>query len=292
MQRYFIQPEQFGADTVTITGDDAHHLIRVMRAKEGDRVIVSDGMSREARVVVRSLEGGQAVADIEELLALENEPAVDVWIAQSLPKGDKLELVIQKGTEIGASRFIPFTSERTVVQWDAKKEGKRLERLQKIAKEAAEQAHRNRVPEVSGVLSWKQLLQLVPDVDAAWFCYEKQNTQQLRSLIREAVASSGQPQAAETSLAGEAVAVTDSERPVDADAQAGGEAASSAASRRLRLLLIVGPEGGFTEKEAEAAEAAGCRAVSLGRRILRTETAAMVGLTCILYESGEMGGME
>jgi len=264
MQRYFIQPEQFSADMVTITGDDAHHLIRVMRAKAGDRCIVSDGANREAVVVLRSLEGGQVSAEVETELPMDREPSVDVWIAQSLPKGDKMELVIQKGTEIGATRFVPFTSERTVVQLDGKKEGKRLERWQKIAKEAAEQAHRNRIPSVDAVRGWKELLQLAAEADAAWFCYEKQDVQELRAQIRAALQGRMGPEAAET----------------------GG----THAAVRPKLLLIVGPEGGFSEREADEAERAGCRAVSLGKRILRTETAAMVGLTCILYESGEMGG--
>lgn len=257
MQRYFISPELFSETLVTIAGDDAHHLIRVMRGKAGDQVIVSDGVNREALVRLREPEKDRVVADIVQWLPMSNEPAVEVWIAQSLPKGDKMELVIQKGTEIGAGRFIPFVSERTVVQLDAKKEGKRLERWQKIAKEAAEQAHRNRVPSVEPPLSWKQLLELAKEADAAWICYEKEEGLQLKQRIQEALSG----------------------------AEAGGSD-----KRKIKLLLIIGPEGGFTEKEVEAAEAAGCRSVSLGRRILRTETAAMVGLTCILYETGEMGG--
>lgn len=257
MQRYFIAPEQFTEAMVTISGDDAHHLVRVMRAKEGEQVIVSDGESREALVRIRELDKDQVTADIVELLSMNHEANVEVWIAQSLPKGDKMETVIQKGTEIGAARFIPFISERTVVQLDAKKEGKRVERWQKIAKEAAEQAHRNRVPVVDTPLTWKALLQQAGLADAAWICYEKENGLQLRQQIQAALASR---QEAETPTG------------------------------KIKLMLIVGPEGGFSEREVEAAEAAGCRSISLGKRILRTETAAMVGLTCILYESGEMGG--
>ncbi|SFL33258.1 16S rRNA (uracil1498-N3)-methyltransferase [Paenibacillus sp. 1_12] len=258
MQRYFIAPEQFTESMVTISGDDAHHLVRVMRAKEGEQVIVSDGESREALVRIRQLDKDQVIADIIELLPMNHEADVEVWIAQSLPKGDKMETVIQKGTEIGAARFIPFISERTVVQLDAKKEGKRVERWQKIAKEAAEQAHRNRVPVVDTPLSWKALLQQAELADAAWICYEKENGLQLRQQIQAAL----------------------SNRHED-----------GTGTNKIKLLLIVGPEGGFSEREIEAAEAAGCRSISLGKRILRTETAAMVGLTCILYESGEMGGI-
>ncbi|CAG7639485.1 Ribosomal RNA small subunit methyltransferase E [Paenibacillus solanacearum] len=254
MQRYFITPAQWAGDTVVIQGDDAHHIIRVMRAKPGDAFIVSDGESREAIVKVRTVGKDEVTADPVEWLAMENEPSVDVWIAQSLPKGDKMELVIQKGTEIGAARFLPFVSERTVVQLDGKKEGKRVERWQKIAKEAAEQAHRNKVPAVDSPLAWKALLQRASEADCAWICYEKESAQELRTEIRRALA------------------------PKEGD------------TARRTLLLIVGPEGGFTEQEVAAAEAAGCRSVGLGKRILRTETAAMVGLTCILYEAGEMGG--
>lgn len=281
MQRYFISPEWFHEDSVTIAGDDAHHLIRVMRAKAGDQVIVSDGVNREALVRIREPEKDRVVADIVESLAMDREPAVEVWIAQSLPKGDKMELVIQKGTEIGADRFVPFVSERTVVQLDAKKEGKRIERWQKIAKEAAEQAHRNRVPAVEAPLSWKQLLQLAGQTDAAWICYEKENGLQLKQQIQEALSK------------GKAIRIDTAERgngEPEAEGVLPAKLQNDGVNARIKLLLIIGPEGGFSEQEIAAAEAAGCRSVSLGRRILRTETAAMVGLTCILYESGEMGG--
>lgn len=256
MQRYFVEQTAFSDGVVMITGDDAHHLIRVLRAEPGDQCIVSDGQTREALVTVSELLKDRVVGHVEEWLPLEAEPAVEVWVAQGLPKGDKMELVIQKGTEIGAARFIPFVSERTVVQLDAKKEAKRVERWSKIAKEAAEQSHRNRVPSVEAPYTWKQLLALVPEMDAAWICYEKEGKQAFRQVIREALT----------------------------------EAVQHTAERKPRFMLLIGPEGGFTEAEVAAAEAAGCRSVGLGKRILRTETAAMVGLTCILYEAGEMGG--
>jgi 16S rRNA (uracil1498-N3)-methyltransferase len=251
MQRYFIPAEHFYEDHVVITGDDAHHLQRVMRVKTGDRVIVSDGSDREALVQVSGLDKDRVTARILEMLPMDHEPQVEVWIAQSLPKGDKMETVIQKGTEIGAARFIPFVSERTVVQLDAKKEAKRTERWQKIAKEAAEQAHRNRIPGVDSPRTWTELLQVAQQTDAALLCYEKESGTQLKPALRKLFKHNAKP---------------------------------------LRLMLIIGPEGGFTEQEVVQAEASGCLPVSLGKRILRTETAAMVGLACILYESGEMGG--
>jgi 16S rRNA (uracil1498-N3)-methyltransferase len=255
MQRYFLPPEQFhpATQTVTIEGDDAHHLIRVMRAAINDKVICSNGVDREVLVRISELDKGQVTAEIVEELPMDAEAAVQVWIAQSLPKGDKMETIIQKGTEIGAARFLPFLSERTIVQYDAKKEAKRTERWQKIAKEAAEQAHRNRVPQVESVYSWKQLLQCAKEADVAWICYEKEDGQQLKPAIQQA--------------------------------QTSGKLGPG-----KQVLIAVGPEGGFTEQEIKQAEEAGFASVSLGARILRTETAAMVGLTCLFYETGEMGG--
>ncbi|MEY9091726.1 16S rRNA (uracil1498-N3)-methyltransferase [Paenibacillus sp. RC84] len=276
MQRYFIPAGDFGADSVVITGDDAHHLARVMRGEEGDRCICSDGVSREAIVEITAVDKNRVEAKIVETLEMSAEPAVEVWIAQSLPKGDKMETVIQKGTEIGAARFLPFVSERTVVQYDAKKEAKRTERWHKIAKEAAEQAHRNRIPVIESVLSWKALLKLVSEAaDGAWICYEKEDGFGIGTAIRRYFGSRDSR--------------TD-EIGAPRKAADGAGADSAADGKPSRLLLLVGPEGGFTEQEIREAEAAGCVSVSLGRRILRTETAAMVGLACILYESGEMGG--
>lgn len=253
MQRYFVAPEQLEGNLARLTGEDAHHLAKVMRAEPGEEIIVSNGLDREVLARVSAIDKGLVEAQVVKELTMDREAGVEVWIAQSLPKGDKLEIVIQKCTELGADRFIPFLSKRTVVQYDEKKEAKRLERWAKIAKEAAEQAHRNRVPAVDSPIGWKPLLALAKEADLALFCYELESGLGLRGILAEQLA------------------------------------ASSREGRRTRILVMVGPEGGFTEQEALEAEAAGCRSISLGKRILRTETAAMAALTCILYEAGEMG---
>ncbi|MGN7453575.1 16S rRNA (uracil(1498)-N(3))-methyltransferase [Paenibacillus pasadenensis] len=260
MQRYFVSPEQFGDSTVVLRGEDAHHMVKVMRMKAGDEVIVADGVSLEARVVLRELSASEVTADITERLPMDREPLWRVTVAQGLPKGDKMELVIQKGTELGAFAFLPFQSERMVVQYDARKEAKRLERWGKIAKEAAEQAHRSRLPEVREVHGWKQLLADVPRHDLALFCYEEEGHapgaltglgDRIRQARESGVLKDGEPHA---------------------------------------VLLVVGPEGGFSPREAEEIQAAGALAAGLGRRILRAETAGLAGLAALMYESGEMGG--
>lgn len=257
MQRYFITAEQFGDSDIRLLGEDAHHALRVMRTKPGDKFIVSDGQARTALVAVREAAAEGITADIIEMLPMDSEPNWSVTIAQSLPKGDKMELVIQKGTEIGAYAFVPFESERMIVQYDSKKEAKRLERWSKIAKEAAEQSHRSRIPSIQALHSWRELMKSVDTYDLALFCYEREGDaahgKGVRTAVREWALQSG---------------------AIDSPS----------------ILLIVGSEGGFTEREASEAEAAGAVLVGLGKRILRTETAGIVGLTCLLYESGEMGG--
>lgn len=275
MQRYFLAAEQFGSQTVTISGEDAHHLSRVMRAVPGNKVICCDGKGRSVLAALTVVDKDEVTAEIVEELAETHEAALDVWIAQSLPKGDKLETVIQKCTEVGAAGFLPFLSERTIVQYDAKKEEKRRVRWQKIAKEAAEQAHRSIIPEVVTPLSWKELLRQASQADLALICYELEDGMHLRShLTREAkriVLPQGKAAGQETGQ------------------EAQGEPSSSG-KHKPRVLVIVGPEGGFSEREIAEATAAGCLASGLGRRILRTETAGVVALACILYEYGEMGG--
>ncbi|MCM3698564.1 16S rRNA (uracil(1498)-N(3))-methyltransferase [Paenibacillus macerans] len=254
MQRYFVEPSQFGEREVAIVGEDARHIGKVMRSKPGDKLIVSDGISREVLAEITTMEPQQVTALIIETLAASGEPWLQVTVAQSLPKGDKMETVIQKCTEIGASVFLPFLSARTVVQYDQKKEEKRLGRWRKIAKEAAEQAHRSKIPAVEMPVKWEGLMAALGSCDLVCLCYEKEHGQQLRDVL--------QPFA----------------KRIDP-------------KQTYKIAVVVGPEGGFSEEEVREAEAKGAVAVGLGRRILRTETAAMAALTCIMYESGEMGGI-
>lgn len=255
MQRYFVPPAQIGDSSVTLLGDDARHLATVMRAKPGDEFVVCDGSGDELLAKAETIEPGRIEAAILSRVPSRAEMAWKITVAQSLPKGDKLETVIQKGTEAGAFAFQPFLSQRTIVQYDERKEAKRIDRWRKIAKEAAEQAHRGLVPEIRPVLSWKQLVGTFEGFDLVLLCYEEEGRR--GSGLRPALNAFK-------------------------DGFAGG--------REPRVLLVVGPEGGFAPQEAEQAEASGAVPVGLGRRILRTETAALVALSCLAYESGELGG--
>ncbi len=258
MQRYFVTPAQITEQHVVLTGEDARHLGAVMRAKPGDAFIACDGQGRDVLAKIESIDREAIRADIVQVLPTSAEMAWRVTVAQSLPKGDKLETVIQKGTEAGAFAFQPFLSRRTVVQYDERKEAKRAERWRKIAKEAAEQSHRSIVPEVRSVCDWKKLLGGLSAYDLVLWCYEEEGRagKGLRRTLAEFRKGLG---------------------------------GAPAGDRQPNLLLVVGPEGGFAPEEAEAAAAGGAVLTGLGGRILRTETAALYALACIAYESDELG---
>ncbi|MCD9023010.1 16S rRNA (uracil(1498)-N(3))-methyltransferase [Cohnella silvisoli] len=254
MQRYFVPAAQMEQHSVALEGEDARHLAAVMRSKPGDCFIACDGNGRDVLARITSVDKENVQAEITEELTTRAEMSWNITVAQSLPKGDKLEIVIQKGTEAGATAFQPFLSQRTVVQYDERKEAKRLDRWRKIAKEAAEQSHRSVIPEINAVVSWKSLLKQFPEYDLVLFCYEEEGRSGvgLRDIL--------------------------STFHSDID------------GKTPTILVVIGPEGGFTPQEAEAASASHAKLIGLGKRILRTETAALYALACLAYESGELGG--
>ncbi|SFS82378.1 16S rRNA (uracil(1498)-N(3))-methyltransferase [Marininema halotolerans] len=248
MQRYFIKTNQIDEVTqsITLTGDDVHHIKNVMRLEVTDTILCCDGAGMDYRVRIEQISGSEVQCRILESFSSTGEPnQVEITIAFSLPKGDKVDWVLQKGTELGAYAFIPFTSARTVVKLDEKKAGKRRERWERIVKEAAEQSRRGRIPKVNALTTWRQCLAQFSSFDRILFAYEK-GGKALGSLLAEKEAK--------------------------------------------RFLVIVGPEGGFTEHEAEEAVNQGAALLHLGPRILRAETAPLAVLSCIQYTYGELGG--
>lgn len=162
--RFFVSAEQFLDGVVRILGEDARQIRTVLRLQPGDEIGVLDGTGKEYHCVLESVGKDETVARIGRWVELDVEPAVHITVVQSLAKGEKIEQVIQHGTEIGASRFLLVHTERSVVRLEGERERSRMERWRKIAKEAAEQAHRARVPRVDGVLSLRQALELLTDV--------------------------------------------------------------------------------------------------------------------------------
>nr|WP_285851201.1 16S rRNA (uracil(1498)-N(3))-methyltransferase [Sporosarcina aquimarina] len=227
-----------------ITGEDEKHITRVMRMREGEKICcVSEGVGHIA-TIHRFDEEGVTVLDTGNTSSMSELP-VQVTLACGLPKGDKLELIAQKGTELGMTGIIPFQAERSIVKWDEKKGDKKTTRLRKIAKEAAEQSHRTVIPEISEPLTFKEILKQAKSFDVCLF----------------------------------------------ADEEEAKEGTSNKIAVRLKkvyhgqsILVLFGPEGGLSRDEAEALRDAEFLPVSLGPRILRTETAPLYVLSAMSYE--------
>ncbi|WP_018131860.1 16S rRNA (uracil(1498)-N(3))-methyltransferase [Effusibacillus pohliae] len=270
MQRYFVSPEAIEAGQVRITGDDVKHITRVLRLQPGAEVICADGLGRSYRVRLTEFASGQVVGEIVETLAEKVEPEVKLTLVQGLPKSDKMDLIVQKGTELGIACFVPVETERTIVQYDAKKESKRRERWQRIAKEAAEQAHRLVIPHIADVVSLRQwLAEQAASHDLILLAYEGQSGVGLRSALNTFTAGGASEQ-----------------QDVDDRRVIGGDTPRLPRS----VALLIGPEGGFAPQEVALAEEHGARIITLGPRILRTETAGLVAAAIILYHFGQMGG--
>ncbi|MFY4774873.1 16S rRNA (uracil(1498)-N(3))-methyltransferase [Metabacillus sp. RGM 3146] len=245
MQRYFIHEKSGNLkDIVLITGEDVHHITRVMRLKEGGKIICISADGCEAECVIEELSDDSIRCLPLKWVMINRELPVKVTIASGLPKGDKLEWIIQKGTELGAFEFIPFNAARSIVKMEPIKAKKKVDRWQKIAKEAAEQSYRNDIPSIHEPLSFKELINQSDNYDVKILAYEES-------------AKAGEKQNFAKALEG---------------MQEGG-----------KLLIVTGPEGGLTSNEASLLMEKGFIPSSFGPRILRTETAPLYALSAVSF---------
>ncbi|MEH7124085.1 16S rRNA (uracil(1498)-N(3))-methyltransferase [Bacillus sp. JJ1532] len=243
MQRYFVNQSAID-NCFTITSDDYHHIVRVMRMKEGDQLICVDPLKTSAVCSIVEITAEKVIAEVVKWEEGSPELPIYITIVSGLPKGDKLEWIIQKGTELGAYRFIPFISARSVVKWDEKKGAKKVERWQKIAKEAAEQSHRTILPEVMTPQNMKALIKASEKYDYKLIAFEEEAKQGEKSQLYKTMANIQHGQS---------------------------------------LMIVFGPEGGLTEQEVSLLKENGFQACGLGPRILRTETAPLYALSAVSY---------
>lgn len=248
MQRYFISESGWYENKVHITDEEAHHITSVMRKKPGDVVICvhPDGSAATCRIEHVSHE--DVTAHIMNWLEETTESPVNITIVQGLPKGDKIELTLKKGTELGATEFIPFEAERSIVSWDHKKKEKKRERFAKIVQEASEQSHRNKIPDVQPVMSMTEAIKHVSGYDWKIVAYEDEaKSNDFHSLAE----------------------ILKQIHP------------------REKIAVCIGPEGGLSESEVTLLKQHHFSFVRLGPRILRTETAALYVLASISYHVEE-----
>ena len=247
MRRFFVAPEAVQDDMVQFDAELARHMGKVLRLNVGEQVTVSTGDGTAYLVELTAFMKDAVTGRIVERMENLQETAIEVVLYQGMPKGDKLELIIQKCTELGVSAVIPVETSRSVVHLDSSKAGKKLERWQKIAQEASQQSKRVQVPTVGPYYNWKQFLNHLSQHNGLTIVFwEDEQTQSLKALLR------------------------------------------SQAEKPQRINLVVGPEGGLSEDEVEHLRALGAVSASLGKRILRTETAGMAGISMVMYEFDEL----
>ncbi|MBQ9783155.1 MAG: 16S rRNA (uracil(1498)-N(3))-methyltransferase [Clostridia bacterium] len=245
MPRFFVRADQIADGKIRLVGEDAHHIARSLRMAVGEEITVCDMQGNEYRCRIEVFDEDRAVcASVLTVKPPENEPPCRIRLFQALPKGDKLDTVIQKAVECGAAEIVPFESERCVVRMKPEAEERKTERRRRIAAEAAKQCGRSLLPTVQPTVSFERMLSMAGESDVCLFCYEGDGTRPLGELLR------AHPELRE-----------------------GGRSVS----------VIIGSEGGFSIREAQAAVSAGMHAVGLGKRILRTETASGFVLSCLSY---------
>ena len=243
MHCFYCEPGNVSEQQIRITGDDVNHIKNVLRMRQGEELMVCDGVGMEYTCRITELEAKEILLDILAGRPSSTELPVKLKLYQGLPKKDKMELIIQKAVELGAVEIIPVMTKRCIVKLeDEKKESKKLERWQAIAESAAKQSGRGMIPKVGRVLGYKEAVKQAVAEGMVLIPYEC--AEGMNSLK---------------------------------------QAAMRAADQQV-VSVFIGPEGGFEEAEVEFAEEQGIIPVSLGKRILRTETAGFTTLSILMYE--------
>lgn len=241
MYRFFAQESQIYDGKVHITGSDVNHIRNVLRMRPGEEVLVSLGGSEEYHCEVEAFPEGEVLLAVKEICTARRELPSAITLYQGLPKGDKMEWIVQKAVELGAARIVPVEMERSVVKLDAKKAAKRVERWQSIAESAAKQSKRMVIPEVAPVIRYTDALKEAGKMEVKLIPYENAKGMNGTREILEGI------------------------RP------------------GASIAVFIGPEGGISETELLQARGIGAQPLTLGNRILRTETAGLTVLSVLMY---------
>ncbi len=259
MYRFYINEEQHTGDTVTVTGEDVNHIKNVLRLKVGDRIVLCNGANTDYISEIKDFcDKTEILCNIIETKESESELPVRIVLYQGLPKKDKMELIIQKCTELGVSEIVPVTMKRCIVKLeDEKSELKKNARWNEIARAAAKQSGRGVIPKVERAMSYKEALKKALSEDAKHLLVPYENEDGILSIRKFAERLKNDIKASEDGKR--------DPKPV--------------------VSVFIGPEGGFDESEIDEARKAGATTVSLGKRILRTETAGFTTAAILMYET-------
>lgn len=241
MHRFFVPAENVGNGEIRVTGDDINHIKNVLRMTAGEKVVVSCGQGTDYYCIIEDIQETGVTLRIQEEKPAVTELPVRIVLFQALPKVDKMELVIQKAVELGASEVVPVRSRRCVVKLDNHREAKKLARWRAIAESAAKQSGRGILPQIHDSMDFGKALEYAQELDSVLIPYELCDAiDESQHIVQRAV-------------------------------------------RQNSIGIFIGPEGGFERSEVEAAVRSGALPVSLGKRILRTETAGLAVLSVLMF---------
>lgn len=245
MPRFFVKTEQINQPYIYIKNEDVNHIKNVLRKKVADKIEVCNQETGDTYLCeIEQLDDNEILTKIIEKLN-ETETNIKIDIYQGLPKAEKMELIIQKSVELGVNSIIPISLKRCVVKLEGKDQNKKIERWQKIAESAAKQCGRNIIPKIGNIIKIKQFEELSKNYDSLIVAYENEKEYTLKQEIQKIKQSN---------------------------------------KKELKIAVVIGPEGGLAEEEIETLKNYGANIVTLGKRILRTETVALNILSILMYE--------
>lgn len=251
MPKFFVTEEQINNSSITIKGQDVKHIKNVLRKKPGDQITICNAeQSLDYLCEITNIEDETISCNIVEKIENNVESNIKVTIFQGLPKADKMELVIQKSVELGVFDITPVEMKRCVVKLNEKDKNKKIDRWQKISEVASKQSGRNIIPKINQIINIKEICNLYEEYDIVLVAYENEEKNTLKEELNKIKAQiQGQDQ--------------------------------------IKIGVLIGPEGGIAPEEIELLNKIGAKIITLGKRILRTETVALNVLSIIMYELEE-----
>ena len=250
MRKFFVKENQINSELITILDEDVNHIKNVLRLNVGENLQICDiDSSKNYICEILQVTAKSVTCKILEEIQSIAEGNVELHIFQGLPKADKMELIIQKGTELGVSEFVPVSFKRSIVKISPKDEKKKIDRWNKISEVAAKQSKRDIIPKIRNVESIKNVCNEIKDYDIVLLAYELEENNYIKNELLKIKNT----------------------------------------KENYKIAVIIGPEGGIEKEEVEVLENAGAKVISLGKRVLRTETVALQVSSIIMYEL-ENGG--
>ncbi|EES90527.1 16S rRNA (uracil(1498)-N(3))-methyltransferase [Clostridium botulinum] len=249
MHKFFISEDKIFSDLSIIEGEDVKHIYKVLRLKEGEKVNINNCNGKEFLGIIDYIDKTKVEVKLLKELEVNNEPPIEVYLFQGLPKSTKMDLITQKCTELGVKDITPIVTSRVSSSInDIKRESKKLDRWNRIAFEACKQNKRTLIPVVNDIIDFHEFTDKLKDMDLIVVPYENAENYGIKQMTR------------------------------------------GLKSEVKKIAIVIGPEGGFEEEEITSLKNMGAHIVTLGPRILRTETAGFTCLALLMYELGDLGG--